>query len=62
MGDERLLLKPEEVADVLSVSRTRVYELLAEKALPSILIGRTRRVPRHALEEYVAGLEAEEAP
>lgn len=55
---ETLLLKAEEVAAELRVSRATVYELMAAGALASIKIGRSRRVARTELERYVAELSA----
>jgi excisionase family DNA binding protein len=41
---EKLLLTVWEAADVLSVSRSRVYELLYAEQVDSVKIGRSRRV------------------
>ena len=41
---EKLLLTVWEAADVLSVSRSRVYELIYAEQLNSVKIGRSRRV------------------
>ena len=41
---EKLLLTVREAADVLRVSRSRVYELLYAEQLDSVKIGRSRRV------------------
>jgi excisionase family DNA binding protein len=41
---EKLLLTVWEAADVLSVSRSRVYELLYAEQFDSVKIGRSRRV------------------
>lgn len=56
MGDsqvERLLLTPAEAADVLSISRTTVYELLNRGVLRSIKLGACRRIPIEALRELI---------
>jgi excisionase family DNA binding protein len=53
-----LLLTAEEVAEALKIARSRVFDLLAGGDLPSVQIGRSRRITRTALEEYVARLEA----
>jgi excisionase family DNA binding protein len=55
---DRVLLRPEEVAQALGVSRTTVFELIRAGALRSVKIGAARRVSATALTEYVAGLEA----
>ena len=46
---ERLLLSPEQVAESLGVCRSRVYDLMRTRVLPSVKIGRARRVPVSAL-------------
>lgn len=57
----RLLLRVEEAARSLGISRSRVYELLAGGEIRSVKIGTSRRIPRLALHEYIARLEEEEA-
>lgn len=52
----KLLLTPEEAADVLSVGRSKLYELLAEGLVESVRIGASRRVPAVALAEFVEQL------
>jgi len=56
---EKLLLTPEEVAETLAISRTRVYDLIRRGELWSVKIGKVRRVPVVALRAYVEQLEAE---
>jgi len=53
---EKLLLTPEDAAEVLSIGRTKVYELLAAGLLRSVRIGTSRRVPREAVEEFITSL------
>lgn len=53
---DKMLLTPEEAAASLSVSRSRVYELIATGALESVRIGVSRRIPADALADYVAEL------
>ncbi len=53
MDDQRLLLRVDEAAAVLGISRSRAYELAAAGALPTIRIGRSRRVPARLLREWV---------
>jgi excisionase family DNA binding protein len=50
----RLLLRPEEAADAIGLSRARFYELLASKQIKSIKIGRSRRVPISELQSWIA--------
>lgn len=58
---DKLLLTPEEVADVLSVGRAAVYDLMRMRLLPSVKIGRCRRVPTSALGDFVERLVEEQA-
>jgi excisionase family DNA binding protein len=51
-----LLLTPEQTASVLSICRTKVYELLRSGQLESVQIGSSRRIPVAALDEYVERL------
>ena len=48
---DKLLLTPEEAFDLIGVSRSYGFQLLAERSIPSIKVGRLRRIP-------VAGLKA----
>jgi excisionase family DNA binding protein len=50
---ERQLLTAEEVAEVLSIGRTRVYELIYAGQLQSIKIGRLRRIPVSAVQDFI---------
>ena len=50
----RLVLKPMEVAAALGVSRRTIYEMLATGEIPSIRIGRNIRISRKALENWIA--------
>jgi excisionase family DNA binding protein len=53
---EKLLLTPEAAAELLSVGRTAIYDLMARGELSSVRIGRSRRIPIAALHEFVEGL------
>lgn len=55
---ERLLLRPEEAADVLGIGRSKLYVLLADGAIESVHIGTCRRIPLEALHGYVDRLRA----
>lgn len=48
-----LVLTAEEAAQVLGIGRHLVYALLRSGQIRSLRIGRTFRVPRCALEEYL---------
>jgi excisionase family DNA binding protein len=49
----RLFVKPTEAAAMLSVGRSRIYELIASGIVPSTRIGGTLRIPTEALEHLV---------
>ncbi len=54
---DRLLYKPEDAAEVLSIGRSFVYELMAAGELEYVeLSRRCRRIKRATLEQYVAKL------
>jgi excisionase family DNA binding protein len=55
----RKLYRIEEVADLLGLGRTAVFEQLRIGRLRSVKIGRCRRVPAEWLDEFVAALKAE---
>lgn len=52
------LLTVEEAGMLLKVSRGRAYELLATGALPSLRIGRRRRIRLRDVEAFVDAAEA----
>ncbi len=50
---ERLLLRVEEVAELLSLGRSKTYELIASGVLPAVRLGRCVRVPADALHRWL---------
>ncbi len=52
-----MLLTVEETASELRIARRRVFELIRDGRLPSVKIGRSRRVRSADLAAYVAKLE-----
>jgi excisionase family DNA binding protein len=56
--DERLLLRAEEVATLLGVGRSKVWEMIWSGELPAIRMGRLVRVPRSRLDEWIASRSA----
>ena len=56
---ERLLLRVEEAAEILGLSRSFVYVLMRSRDLESVTIGRSRRIPIDSLHDYVARLRSE---
>ena len=55
---EKLLLTVRKAADVLSVSRSQVYELLYAEQLDSVKIGRSRRVSLASVQRLPDGASA----
>lgn len=53
-----LLLTAEQAADQLGIGRTKMFALIAAEEIESVTIGRHRRVPMDALEDYVRRLRA----
>ncbi|QGK68968.1 helix-turn-helix domain-containing protein [Allosaccharopolyspora coralli] len=58
---EPVLLRVPEVAQLLNIGRTRVYDLIRTGELVSVKVFGSRRVPRSALDAYVASLIEEVA-
>jgi excisionase family DNA binding protein len=52
-GPLRLLLRPEEAAHAIGLSRARFYQLMATGQIRSIKVGRSRRVPVAELSRWV---------
>jgi excisionase family DNA binding protein len=55
-----LLTVPEVMAQ-LKISRSAVYDLLRTRALPSLTLGRARRIPAHALDHLITTRLEQEA-
>jgi len=56
---EKLAYTVEDVAELLSISRAHVYRLLDRRELGSISIGRSRRITRDQLKEFLRFTERE---
>lgn len=56
---EKLLLKPNEVAEILGIGRSLVYELIAQGDIPSVRVGRCIRVRRESLEQWLNAKESQ---
>lgn len=48
------------VTEVTGLGRTTIFTLIREGKLRSVKVGRRRMVPAAALDEFIAGLEAEQ--
>lgn len=55
----KLLYRPAEVAGLLSISRSRCYELINSGVIPAVRLGKSVRIPAHLLAEFVRNLSAE---
>ena len=63
---DHLLLKPDEAAALLAVSRSKFYSLLASGVIPNVRLWHSIRIPAEALRRWVeeqcsGGAEAEVA-
>jgi excisionase family DNA binding protein len=52
----RVMLTVEAAAQRLSISRTRMYALLKTGDVTSVRVGRLRRIPATAIDEFIANL------
>jgi excisionase family DNA binding protein len=50
---EQILLKPKRAFELLDISRSTGYAMIASGELPSVRIGRAVRVPVDALKQWV---------
>ena len=50
---EPLLLTIPQVAVMLGLGRTKVYDLIDHKGLPTVKLGTARRIPKKALEVWL---------
>ena len=55
----KLLYRINEASEVSSISRSRLYELIASGEVESVKLGSTRLIPHDALEDFVTKLRAE---
>ena len=50
---EQLLLKDTEALQLLRIGRSKLWELMLSGEIPSIKIGKSRRIPADALRQWV---------
>jgi excisionase family DNA binding protein len=50
---EKLLYTVADVMELTSCGRTKIYELLQTRAIDSVRVGRSIRIPAKALQEWV---------
>ena len=56
---QALLYTPEETAEILSIGRSRVFDLLRNGSLRSVKIGASRRIPGPAITEFIESLSTD---
>jgi excisionase family DNA binding protein len=60
--DDREVLKVEEAAALMRVTKNTAYELIAKGEIPSVRLGRLIRVPRRALLAMLEGKGGDASP
>ena len=60
-GGRPLLVTPAEAAALLRLGRSTIFELMAAGDIPSVKVGRTRRIPLAGVERWIAQQLAEGA-
>lgn len=58
MNDLPILFTAAQVAKIMGISRSQVYVLLNKGQLGSIHIGRSRRITREQVDEFISNLTA----
>ncbi len=57
-SEDKLMFKPPEAGEMLSIAKSTVYQLIREGKLRAVRCNSSIYVPRQALEEFVASLSA----
>jgi excisionase family DNA binding protein len=57
---DKRLFKMEEVAEMLGLSRSKVYQLTNRGKLASVTIDRSRRVPDWAVDQFLNDLQEQQ--
>jgi excisionase family DNA binding protein len=53
MNSEKLLLRPVEAAEMLGMSKTKVYNMITAGIIPSIRVGGNVRIPADRLRAWI---------
>jgi excisionase family DNA binding protein len=61
MESKPILVSVADAAHMLSIGRTAAWELVRKQKIKSVKIGRTRRVPIAAIQEYIERLIDQDA-
>ena len=60
---DRLLLRPREAAEAIGLARSTTYALIRSGEIPSIIVGRSVRVPVESLRQWIeAHVVSKQAP
>lgn len=59
---DNILLRPSEVCELIGMGKSKTYELIAAGVIPSVRIGKSRRVPAQELRQWVEGLRGGDEP
>ena len=59
MNDSQQFLRPLDIAPLLGVSTSRVYQLIAAGEIPATKVGGSIRIPRDAWQEWLRDRAAE---
>lgn len=51
---DKLLLRPTEAADLIGVGRSKIYELISKREIPSVRLGGSVRIPIDGLRDWIA--------
>ena len=54
MSGTVILFTPQQVAEMLNISRSHLYTVMAEKKIKSITIGRSRRFTPEQIDNFVS--------
>jgi len=49
----RKMLTAQEAAEILNIGRSTIYQMIKEKEIPSVRIGRSVRIRQQALEKFI---------
>lgn len=56
---DKLLLTPQEAAQVLGIGRSKLYQLMRAGTVASVRIGSCRRIPAASLPDLITQLQAD---
>ena len=60
MNQPRIMLTVEQAAESIGIGRTTMFALLKSGEVESVRVGRLRRIPVTAIDDYLAKLAAEQ--